>query len=811
MATDAPAVDSDTEKLEALARSRMATSASAVDSDTEKLEDVARSRRDAAATAGQKTDQPVDDKPSRFGLDWAALRGVAPYAMGAGAGIMVGGPPGALVGAGAVGATDIAAGLYNPVAGRTGLPKMTSATEVANELLDKLGVPRARTGAERMVEAATGGGAAALSGAGAAGKIAGMVEKPLAKAVLKALGQNPTAMIVPGAASGAAAQGAQEAGAGPVGQTLAGLGGAVLAPGALSAVKGAVRGGYNPIARAANLPEMQPGAEAATQAKAQHILQKAQTRDEAGGGLTTAQIIQKVQEDNANGKPTVFADYAGKNIKGLLGSASRKATPASTSISNFLDERDAGTESRLHTGIAQHITPDSRLKTIEDTQAARKAASDPAYEQLYRGGSTAPLQTQFENAFAETGSQESAAQKAVQAAQQKLLLAQKGNSTAGDVYTSAKATQQVRDAGRGLAEAQAGLQRIQGQKAAIADRMRQAQADGSANAPGAVWSPQLQLFLDDPIMRRGIAQGLAMERLESVGVKPYNPHEYAIIGEDPEGNPLVGKVPNMRVLDTGKRGLDAIINAERDSESGKLSPWGRSVHLFQQNYLKELDRLSPAYKDARDTWNGPTASLNAVRLGQHALNPKYPVDEFERDVGALSKSDRSFLKIGLAHALKEKLGAQGKAADDATAITRNSNMRNKIRAVFGSDNAYEDFVRKEIEPEQRMFQTKAENKGGSPTGGRIAEDRNMDGALHAAHAAGHFLAGNPLAGVAAWLRAAPALGLSQSDARIEALTKPLINPQVSASEVLGMPLPPGTLSRRVLLPLLTQPDQNQQQ
>lgn len=228
MATDAPAVDSDTEKLEALARSRMATSASAVDSDTEKLEDVARSRRDAAATTGQKTDQPVDDKPSRFGLDWAALRGVAPYAMGAGAGLMVGGPPGALVGAGAVGATDIAAGLYNPVAGRTGLPKMTSATEVANELLDKLGVPRARTGAERMVEAATGGGAAALSGAGAAGKIAGMVENPIVRNVLTSLGQSRVAQTISGALSGGAAQTAQEMGAGETGQLAAGVAGGVL-------------------------------------------------------------------------------------------------------------------------------------------------------------------------------------------------------------------------------------------------------------------------------------------------------------------------------------------------------------------------------------------------------------------------------------------------------------------------------------------------------------------------------------------------------------------------------------------------------
>ena len=81
------------------------------------------------------------------------------------------------------------------------------------------------------------------------------------------------------------------------------------------------------------------------------------------------------------------------------------------------------------------------------------------------------------------------------------------------------------------------------------DRMRQAQSDASSNAPGAVWSPRIQNILELPIARSGLKKGIELARNDSAATgAPFNLREYAITGFDEAGQPIVGTVPNMRML-----------------------------------------------------------------------------------------------------------------------------------------------------------------------------------------------------------------------------------------------------------------------
>lgn len=177
------------------------------------------------------------------GLAASATRGVAPYAAGAAAGAGVGALaggvgaiPGAAAGAGAVGLTELAAALYNPIAEKFGWPKSATPQEMTDKILDLIGERRPSTGPERTTEAMAGGAAGALTGTSAAKQIAETATGPLAKSVAKTLAEKPGLQAVSGATSGLAGQTAAEMGAGPVGQFAASEIGALTPGGLVKAV-----------------------------------------------------------------------------------------------------------------------------------------------------------------------------------------------------------------------------------------------------------------------------------------------------------------------------------------------------------------------------------------------------------------------------------------------------------------------------------------------------------------------------------------------------------------------------------------------
>lgn len=131
------------------------------------------------------------------------------------------------------------------------------------------------------------------------------------------------------------------------------------------------------------------------------------------------------------------------------------------------------------------------------------------------------------------------------------------------------------------------------------------------------WSPRLQEFLDDPVMKQGLARGMKMLRLEAVAEgKPFNPNALGVdIAED--GSVKLIKVPNMRVLDAAKRGLDDILEQYRDSTTGKLAltPETRALNQFQRAYISELDRLNPKYAQARGIYADQSEGVDFISEG----------------------------------------------------------------------------------------------------------------------------------------------------------------------------------------------------
>lgn len=191
------------------------------------------------------------------------VRGAAPalanMAAGAGLGFAVGGPPGAVVGAGLAG---IATMVGDPiVAGVNALfgTRIQTPTEAWAHIMDYAGIPESSTEGQKLIEAVARGGAGAMSGVGAGTILQGMTN-PMARTIGNALASGVAQQIAGGAAAGGTGElaryAAEEAGLEETGQTIAGFVGSL--PGAVFGSKLATPRTIAPPAF--NVPGMTPQA-----------------------------------------------------------------------------------------------------------------------------------------------------------------------------------------------------------------------------------------------------------------------------------------------------------------------------------------------------------------------------------------------------------------------------------------------------------------------------------------------------------------------------------------------------------------------
>jgi hypothetical protein len=236
-----------------------------------------------------------------------------------------------------------------------------------------------------------------------------------------------------------------------------------------------------------------------------------------------------------------------------------------------------------------------------------------------------------------------------------------------------------------------------------------------------VWSPRLQEFIDDPTFRQAMAAGYKEERLEALAEgRAFNPSTLGV-DLDVEGNIKLVKAPNMHVLHIGKKGLDAMVEANRDELTGRLNSMGVALDKARRAYVEEIDSLDKtgAYARARAAWGGRTESIGAVREGQ-AIFRRSP-EEVRATFDQLSAGDKEFFKVGVADTLRQRLADVGIQADEAKQIFKSRGARDRLRPIFKSDAEYNKFA-DAVDAELRMFRTNVATRGGSQTAERVATD-----------------------------------------------------------------------------------------
>lgn len=231
--------------------------------------------------------------------------------------------------------------------------------------------------------------------------------------------------------------------------------------------------------------------------------------------------------------------------------------------------------------------------------------------------------------------------------------------------------------------------------------------------------PRLQRFLRDPDVMEGVQSGIASARREALADDvPFNLADLGVrVARNGSVQIQDGGTPT-RLFDAAKRGLDEMIEASR-GENGRATSRTRELVNLRDSMLREVDRLNPAFAEARAGYANQSALISAAQDGRRALSMR--PEDFERgaqDIARMSPPEREFFRLGIARGLLDRV----EGATDAQELTRLNRVfgtpaiRQRLRAAFDSADDFRRFAG-EMQREIQMARTNANisPRGGSPT------------------------------------------------------------------------------------------------
>jgi len=233
-------------------------------------------------------------------------------------------------------------------------------------------------------------------------------------------------------------------------------------------------------------------------------------------------------------------------------------------------------------------------------------------------------------------------------------------------------------------------------------------------APG-VASDEITSLLNTPAGKQALGRArsiAANERIDPTRIG---------IDLDAQGEPILTMVPTMQTLDYVKRGLDDIVEQSRDPVTRRLNldEAGRAVNGVRAQLLNEMDRLNPAYAQARAAYAGPASANQAMWQGRKALTAS--ADELERMTANLSDADKEQFALGFRTALGDALDRRVDGADKVGALLGTPRKRAALAQLFGGGDSFDRFL-KTLADERMANETYRAVATGSQTANRLADD-----------------------------------------------------------------------------------------
>jgi len=235
-------------------------------------------------------------------------------------------------------------------------------------------------------------------------------------------------------------------------------------------------------------------------------------------------------------------------------------------------------------------------------------------------------------------------------------------------------------------------------------------------------------------------------------------------------------------------------------EAQSLRQAGRKGEANQLNDLRvevidDLLNANKQYKQARKLWADSMDIENASEVGALVMKPGVKSKNFEKMISKMSDSERQMARLSAIEEIVHKIEGKVDNASITNVIKGSELSRKKIRALFGSDDAFNAFLNK-IGKWDAFQSTRHAALGGSPTQPRQAGEKPVEAGLEAA---GAFGSGGKTVALSVLRRVMSKLTGDPSADVAEKAAKKLFDPNVSAPQAQKMikPVAEKTLAGRV--------------
>lgn len=238
-----------------------------------------------------------------------------------------------------------------------------------------------------------------------------------------------------------------------------------------------------------------------------------------------------------------------------------------------------------------------------------------------------------------------------------------------------------------------------------------------------VWDERLERITNHPDVQKGIQRGYRIQNREAVARdQPFDPKDYGVTGFNEAGDPVISGKPNLRALDAGKRGLDAMIDDAQD-QYGRVQ-WTqelKSIDELRKALVSKLDELTGgaegAYAKARAIYAGPSKLMDAARMGRDFAKGDFEVTA--KVINDMSPGEKELFREGTLRQLRSIIDSTQDGRNVAAKLIRTPKMRDALRATFPDSKSFNNFALTALR-EDKFSTTKNTLLGNSRTAMRDA-------------------------------------------------------------------------------------------